>query len=71
MGAPSQMGRAQRVQAFSPQAKTLAHTEPQRGVSERNCRATAALSAEMGEFTLPEHLKSKGAPTGPAPWESA
>ena len=27
MGAPSQMGRAQRVQAFSPQAKTLAQGE--------------------------------------------
>ena len=43
MGAPSQMGRAQRVQAFSPQAETLA----------------------WGEFTSPEHLKSKGLPRGP------
>ena len=48
------MGRAQRVQAFSPQ----------RGVSERNRRTAAALSAEMGEFTLHKHLKLKGAPRG-------
>ena len=39
------MGRAQRVQAFSPQAKTLA----------------------QGEFTLPEHLKSKRGSHGACP----
>ncbi|WP_204248352.1 hypothetical protein, partial [Pseudoflavonifractor sp. An184] len=46
--------------AFAPykhfcEAKILADTEPQRGVSERNRRAAAALSAEMAELISAEH----------------
>ena len=45
------------------EGKTLPHTEPQRGVSERNRRKAAALSAEMGGFIPPEDLKTKGPQT--------
>ena len=49
------------VQAFCA-AKILADTEPQRGVSERNRRGAAALSAEMAELISAEHLKKQGSP---------
>ncbi len=39
--------------------KTLAHTEPQRGVSERNRRAAAALSAEMANLFRPSIDKTR------------
>ena len=34
------------------------HTEPQRGVSERNRRKAAALSAEMGSLSLFPSLRN-------------
>ena len=40
----------------------MADTEPQRGVSERNRRAAAALGAEMGELISPEHFKTDRVP---------
>ena len=43
------------VQAFWPQAKTLADCARRR-VSERNRRSAAALGAEMAEFISAEHL---------------
>ena len=40
--------------------KTLADTEPQRGVSGRNRRVAAALSAGRVEFTFAGHLNFRG-----------
>ena len=45
------------------EGKTLPDTEPQRGVSERNRRKAAALSAEMGGFIPPEDLNKMGSQT--------
>ena len=52
-------------------AKILADTEPKRGVSERNRRVAAALSAEMAEFISAEHLKYRVPIRWNIEWEKA